>query len=173
MCKWRRKFGIFSRDWDCQELCRPIRRIGRDFGRTLQKSRVPHPPFSRGHRPVPTKGQGWARFGQFSLSPGVCVNGARNAVSLAAIRVVEESPLASRRIGRNFGRVLQKSWGAVRHYLGAATQTVIPAKGGPNLANFCPSPGVCKWRQKYGILTRDYGWGSEPHGESMGRPQFR
>ena len=45
------------------------------------------PPFSRGHHRDPDHGYGWARFSQFPSYPGEGVNGGRNMVSLASIRV--------------------------------------------------------------------------------------
>ena len=61
-----------------------------------------------------------------------CVNGVRIGVSPAVVRVKKESRLASRWIGRHFGRTIQKSLAAILHFLGAPIQTLIAAKGGPN-----------------------------------------
>ena len=62
-------------------------------------------------------GHNWVNFPP-SLR-GVCVNGGRNIVFLSAIRVGEESRLANRWIGRNFGRIGQKSRASAHHLLDA------------------------------------------------------
>ena len=71
-------------------------------------------------------------------SPDVCVNGIRNMVCLAAIRGAQENQLASRWIGRDFDRIIQKSWAPIRHFYGHPAQAVIAAKDGSNLTNFYP-----------------------------------
>ena len=61
-----------------------------------------------------------------------------------------------------------------RHLLGAPIQTRITAKDGPNLINLHHLLlRVCKWRQKCGIRSRDYGWRRDSSGESTDWPNFR
>ena len=67
-----------------------------------------HPPFSKVPYLDPNQGQGWPNWANFPPSPGMGVNGVENAVYLAAIRVGKESRLASRRIGRDPDRAIQK-----------------------------------------------------------------
>ena len=44
--------------------------------------------------------------------------------------------------------------GPLLHILGAA-RALVTAKDGPNLIKFSLAPGVRKWSQKCGILSRD------------------
>ena len=68
--------------------------------------------------------------------------------------------MASRWVGRDFGRVVQKSPAPppAHHFHGASIQTLIADKGGPSWINSQPSPGVCKWCQECGILSLDSDW---------------
>ena len=87
-------------------------------------------------------------------------NGVRNVVALAAISVGKEGLLATRRTDRDFGRVVRKSRVAIRHF----SDTPHPDQNqGYGWAEFDQIPTlslsgrVCKWRQKCGILSLDYG----------------
>ena len=79
-----------------------------------------------------------AQIGTIFASPGVCVNGARNRVSLAAIRARAERLLASRRIGRNVVRISREFRTIIRQLTGPFLQTLNADKDSPNLANFRP-----------------------------------
>ena len=90
-----------------------------------------------------------------SLSPGVCVNGVRNIAFVAVLMIEKRSTqgadgLAAILVGssRNHGH-------PSRHFLGPTVKTLIAAEDVPSLINFAISGSVRKWRQNYGILSRD------------------
>ena len=86
----------------------------------------PRPPFPRTHHPGPNLGLGRVKFGPFSLSYRVSANGGVNAVFLAAIRIgkrVYGSAVISAWPPRN-------QWVPIRHFPGAAIQTLISAMDG-------------------------------------------
>ena len=59
-------------------------------------------------------------------------------VFLAEIRVSTESLLAGRWIGRNFGRIAQKSRASAHYFAYAPAQALIAAKDVPYLVDFRP-----------------------------------
>ena len=78
----------------------------------------------------------------FAHSPG-CVNGARNVVFLAAIRVETRVAWKVNGSAAMFCNIIQKSWVPLHHFPVVTAQVLIKAKDGHNLIKFPISPVVC------------------------------
>ena len=92
-CKSRK--GLGCRGWGCGFAPHKWNSIAniymcscitRNFGKIVQKSRPCPRHFPAAILQPVIAAKGGSNFYQFPISPGGCVNGARNAVSLAAIR---------------------------------------------------------------------------------------